>query len=260
MEVIQLPEGRFVPAGSAEVPYLEPYLAPGASSAVIVFPGGAYAIRAAHEGEPIARWLNSIGVSAFVLQYRVAPHRHPAPLSDAQRAVRLVRLHAKDWGIRPDRIGVLGFSAGGHLAATISTHWDRGDAAARDPVERESCRPDAAILCYPVISLTAPYAHQGSRNNLLGPEPPEELCRDLSNETRVNAETPPAFLWHTADDAGVPVEHSIDYALALRRHGVPFALHVFPHGRHGLGLAAEAPDVAKWTELCADWLRGLGFR
>lgn len=260
MSVFQLPSGELVPKESAEVPYLEPYIEPSANSAVIVCPGGGYTVRAAHEGEPIARWLNSIGVSAFVLQYRVAPNRHPAPLSDAQRAMRLVRHRAKEWGIRTDRIGILGFSAGGHLAATLSTHWDRGDASADDPIERESCRPDATILCYAVVSMSAPYMHSGSRQNLLGPEPSPDLCRDLSIELQVNAETPPAFLWHTADDASVPVDHAVDYSMALRRHGVPFALHVFPHGRHGLGLAPEAPDVAKWTDLCADWLHGLGFR
>lgn len=259
MTVIQLPSGEPVPAESAEVPYLEPYIAPAAHAAIMVCPGGGYATRAPHEGEPIARWLNSIGVSAFVLQYRVAPHRHPVPLSDAQRAMRLVRHRASEWGLGPDRIGILGFSAGGHLAATLSTHWDLGDASAPDPVLRTSCRPDATILCYAVISMSAPFAHTGSRQNLLGPEPDPGLALRLSNETAITAETPPAFLWHTADDTAVPVEHSVEYAMALRRHGVPFSLHVFPHGRHGLGLAEEAKDVAQWTDLCGEWLRGLGF-
>ena len=259
MTVLQLPTGEAVSPESARVPYLEPYPVPGASGAVIVCPGGGYARRAPHEGEPVARWLNSAGISAFVLHYRVAPDRHPAPLSDAKRAMRLVRSRAAEWGFRPDRIGILGFSAGGHLAASLSTHWDRGVEGDPDPVERTSCRPDATVLCYAVISLTAGHTHLGSRNNLLGPEPPAELALSLSCETQVNAETPPAFLWHTADDATVPVQNSIDYALALSRHGVPFALHVFPRGRHGLGLAQEVPDVSKWTELCAEWLHGLGF-
>lgn len=244
-------------------PYLEPYalLEPTGApkGAIVVCPGGGYARRAEHEGRPVAQWLNSLGLHAFVLHYRVAPYRHPYPLLDAQRAVRLVRARAAEWAIDPDRIGVLGFSAGGHLAATLATHWDRGDGAASDPVERQSCRPDLAILCYPVISFAAPYRHLGSVKNLLGEAPSEALLHELSNETQVNSETPPAFLWHTADDGGVSVEHSLAFAQALSRHRVPFALHVFPHGRHGLGLAPDDPEVGRWTQLCAAWLRQRGF-
>ena len=244
-------------------PHLEPYLLSGARggsrAAIVVLPGGGYGGRAPHEGEPIARWLNSLGIASFVLHYRVAPYRHPYPLLDAQRAVRLVRHKAGEWGIDPHRIGVLGFSAGGHLAATLSTHFDAGDPNATDPVERQSCRPDLAILCYPVITFAAPYTHQGSVNNLLGPEPDPDLVQSLSLETRVTAETPPVFLWHTADDAAVPVENSLLFASALSRHKVPFALHIFPHGRHGLGLAEGDPEVGQWTNECAAWLAGRGF-
>jgi acetyl esterase/lipase len=195
----------------------------------------------------------------------VAPDRHPVPLDDARRALRTVRHRAAEWGVRPDRVGVLGFSAGGHLAASLSTHWDRGREESADAVERESCRPDAAVLCYPVISLLQ-YAHLGSMRNLLGDSPALAQRRELSAELHVTAETPPTFLWHTGADAGVPVENSLLYATALAQHGVPFALHVFPYGPHGMGLAdgaagrASDPQAVAWTRLCAGWLEGLGWR
>lgn len=256
------------PTGSEEtvglddqaVPRLTPFLpSTGApTAAVVVCPGGGYWLRADHEGAPVAAWLNSLGVTGFVLDYRVAPHRHPAPLRDAQRAVRLVRHHAGRWGIDPARVGVLGFSAGGHLAASLATHFDGGHPAADDPVERVGCRPDLVVLGYPVISFVA-HGHAGSIANLLGPDPPEDLRRRLSAELSVTTETPATFIWHTADDAGVPVENSLGYAAALSRHRVPFALHVFPRGAHGLGLAAGDPVVGTWTALCAAWLATNGF-
>jgi acetyl esterase/lipase len=255
------PDGT-VPGGpNAEgLPRLTPYLVAGEAvrGAVVVCPGGGYRGRAAHEGEPVARWLNVAGIHAFVLDYRVAPHKHPLPLLDAQRALRTVRARAREWRADPQRLGILGFSAGGHLAATAATRFDAGDPGAADPVERESSRPDAAVLCYPVVSFVE-HRHTGSMQNLLGEDPPEDQRRLLSNELHVTAQTPPVFIWHTAEDAGVPVENSLLFAAALRRHKVPFALHVFPHGRHGLGLAAEQPLAETWTELCAAWLRSLGF-
>ena len=225
---------------------------------VVVFPGGGYEGLAEHEAGPVAQWLNGFGLSAFVLYYRVAPHRHPAPLADAKRAVRFVRHNAERWNIRPDQIGVLGFSAGGHLAATLGTHFDAGAAAAEDPVERESSRPDALILCYPLITL-GKFGHHGGMGNLIGENPPQDLRENLCNELQVTPRTPPAFLWHTADDDAVPVENSLLFAGALRRHGVPFELHVFPSGRHGLALAQEVPQVCQWTGLCRAWLESLGF-
>ena len=226
--------------------------------AVIIFPGGAYAHLADHEGEPVARLLNGLGIAAFVLRYRHAPHRHPAPLMDAQSAVRYVRYHADRWHIKPNRIGVLGFSAGGHLAATLATHFDDGLRKSSDPVARVSCRPDAAVLCYPVVSFTE-NVHEGCVRNLLGDNPPPSLLESLSNEKQVTADTPPTFLWHTVADPGVPVENSLSFAAALRAHGVPFELHLFPHGRHGLGLAAEEDGVRQWPGLCGDWLLRNGF-
>jgi acetyl esterase/lipase len=247
-------------AAPAFDPTITPYPCPGddPAGAVVICPGGGYAGRADHEGEPIARWLNTCGLHAFVCDYRVAPYRHPFPLVDAQRAVRWVRAHAAEYRVDPARVGLLGFSAGGHLVSTVGTHFDLGDPDATDPVDRLSCRPDALILCYAVISF-GPHGHTGSMHNLLGDDPPPDLVLSLSNELQVTAETPPTFLWHTADDAGVPVENSLLFAQALSAHRVPHELHVYQSGRHGLGLAEEDPHVASWSRLSGEWLKGLGF-
>lgn len=228
------------------------------SPAVVVCPGGGYRRHAPHEGEPVARWLHGLGIGAFVLAYRVWPHHHPAPLEDARRAIQTIRRNADEWGVDRERVGVLGFSAGGHLASTIATHWDRGDPDAADPLERESCRPDAVVLCYPVVTF-GPHRHEGSMIALLGEDPPAYRRELLSNELQVRDDTPPAFIWHTADDGSVPVENSLLFANALRARRVPFELHVFPHGAHGLGMAEDEPPVRAWTDLCATWLRGLGW-
>ena len=246
-------------------PRLTPYLVPGDGprASVVVCPGGGYAMRAGHEGEPIARWLNTVGVSAFVLDYRVRPYRHPIPLGDAQRAVRTVRHRAAEWRIDPKRVGILGFSAGGHLAGSAATIFDEGNADAADPIDRQPSRPDAAVLCYAVLTF-GDFRHNGSMVNLLGKDPDPKLQEEMSLETRVTARTPPVFLWHTADDGAVPVENSLLFATALRKHKVPFALHVFPRGPHGIGLAdgargAKAPEARQWPALFAEWLKGIGF-
>ena len=243
-----------------EVPTITPYLLDTAErrAAVIVCPGGGYVMRAPHEAEPIARWLNSIGVVSFVCDYRVAPYKHPRPMQDAQRAIRWVRANADACGVDAGKIGILGFSAGGHLVATVGTHYDSGDAQAADPVDRVSCRPNALILCYAVIS-SGPCGHQGSFQNLLGEDASVELRWSMSNELQVTPDTPPSFLWHTADDGGVPVENSLGFAGALSRCKVPFDLHVFQHGAHGLGLASDDAHVSKWTNCCETWLRGMGW-
>lgn len=246
--------------GDDAAPTLTPYLLPGESThpAIVVAPGGGYSIKAEHEGGPVAEWLNTLGIAAFVVDYRVAPHRHPAPLHDIQRAIRLVRANASAWGVDPERVGVLGFSAGGHLSSAAATLWDLGDAGSDDAVARESSRPDVAVLCYAVISLvTTP--HPGSRVNLLGEDASEEAMHAMSTDERVNAETPPTFLWHTSDDGGVDVRHSLRFAAALREHSVPFGLHVYPTGRHGLGLATEDTTVGLWTAEAAIFLKDLGF-
>ena len=239
-----------------DCPGMEPFLVEGeGNAAVIICPGGGYGMRADHEGEPIARWLNTLGISAFVLRYRVAPYRYPRALQDAQRAIRTVRHHADQFRVDTGRIGILGFSAGGHLASTAGVLFDSGDSEANDPIEHHSSRPDLMILCYPVISMQDEFGHQGSKENLLGRTPEEELVNLLSSELQVGADTPPAFMWHTSDDEAVPVENSLIFAAALRRHSIPFDLHIYAHGFHGLGLAGEDNHVKGWTDACASWLR-----
>jgi acetyl esterase/lipase len=230
-------------------------------TAVVVCPGGGYTVVASdHEGRQVAEWLNTLGVSAFVLQYRLGPrYRHPAPLQDAGRAMRLVRARATEWGVQPSRVGILGFSAGGHLASTAGTHFDAGNPAAADPIDRQGSRPDFLILCYPVITFKEPAAHRGSARQLLGPDPDPALLHSLSNETQVTAQTPPTFLWHTDEDTGVPPENSILFYGALRQAKVPAELHVFAKGPHGIGLAPGDPAASLWTTLCANWLRSMGF-
>lgn len=244
-------------------PTLTLYLPPpekATGAVVVICPGGGYGGLAEHEGRPIAEWLNGLGVAGVVLKYRLAPqHHHPAMLQDAARAIRTVRANAGAWKVDPKRVAVLGFSAGGHLASTIATHFDAGDPNASDPVERLSSRPDRAILIYPVISLVAPYTHQGSKNNLIGANPSRELAEGLSGELQVTRDTPPTFLAHTDQDAAVPPENSIAFALALRKAKVPVELHVFEKGQHGLGLGREGFAFSEWPGLCARWLDGQGF-
>ena len=210
-----------------------------------------------HEGHEIAAWLNSLGVAAFICDYR---HRgkgygHPAPLEDAQRALRTVRSRAAEWHIDPERVGILGFSAGGHLASTAATHFDSGDPDSQDLVARQSCRPDFAILCYPIIALGEPYTHRGSQHNLLGKNAQPELVQSLSNEKQVSEDTPPTFLWHTHGDRGVPAENSVRYYLACLRQNVPAELHIYEQGGHGVGLAKQVPGTADWPHRCAEWMR-----
>ncbi len=243
--------------GEADKPDLSIYLASGpqkVATGVLVFPGGGYVHLAVdHEGSQIAAWLNSYGISAFVLRYRLGPkYHHPVELGDAQRAIRYVRANAKPYGIDPQRIGVWGFSAGGHLASSVGTHFDSGQPENSDIIEKQSSRPDFMILAYPVITFKEPYLHRGSRNALLGDNPDPSLIALLSNETQVTKETPPAFLFHTSDDPVVPVQNSVDFYLALRAANVPAELHIFEHGRHGVGLARDNPDLAVWPDLLAN--------
>jgi acetyl esterase/lipase len=229
---------------------------------IIVCPGGGYVhLAMSYEGTDIAKWLNTMGISAFVLKYRLGPkYHHPAELDDAQRAIRYVRAHAAEFGIDPHHIGIWGFSAGGHLASTAGTHFDNGTPNSADPIDRESSRPDFMILAYPVITFEEPYAHRGSRDALLGPNPDPALVELLSNEEHVTKDTPPTFLFHTSDDPVVPVQNSIYFYLALRRAGVPAEMHIYEHGKHGVGLAQDIPELSTWPTLLANWLKLRGLR
>jgi acetyl esterase/lipase len=230
-------------------------------AAVVICPGGGYgALATDHEGYQIANWLNKHGIAGIILKYRLGPkYNYPAQLQDAQRAIRYTRGHAKEWGIDPARVGILGFSAGGHLASTAGTHFDRGQPDAQDAIDRLSCRPDFMVLMYPVITLTGPYAHGGSRNNLLGKNPDPQLVESLSSEKQVTKDTPPTFLVHTTADTGVPPENSVLFYLALTKHKVPAEMHIFEKGRHGLGLGPPDLPYASWPERCVAWMASRGL-
>ncbi len=255
-----------------DIPTITVYLAPkdkATGAAVVICPGGGYgALAVNHEGHDVAKWLNGLGIAGIVLKYRLGPkYHHPIELGDVQRALRTVRARASDWGLDPKRVAILGFSAGGHLASTAATHFDAGQTDASDPIDRQSCRPDLAILVYPVIAISTPYGHTGSKRNLLGENPPQELVDLLSNEKQVTKDTPPTFLAHTNEDTGVPAENSILFVLALRNAGVPVEFHLFEKGRHGLGLGTGSaehrippePAFQAWPGLCATWLKNHGF-
>jgi len=228
-------------------------------TAIVVCPGGGYGgLAMDHEGKQIGEWLNSQGITALICDYR---HRgkgygHPAPLHDVQRAIRTARSRAKELGIEPNKIGVLGFSAGGHLASTAVTHFDNGDEKSEDPIGRVSCRPDFGVLCYAVIAFDQPFTHKGSQKNLLGADAPAELVASLSNEKQVTPQTPPCFLWHTYEDTGVPPQNSIVFYSAMLANKVPGELHVYEKGRHGVGLGKTIPGTGDWSEACIRWLKG----
>lgn len=248
-----------------DVPTLTPYLPDptnATGAAMVICPGGSYAGLAAHEGTDYALWLNQHGVTGFVLKYRLGSHgyRHPAMINDAARAMRWVRAHAADYKIDGHRVGLMGSSAGGHLAATLLTHSDAGDTNATDIIERQSSRPDLGILCYPVISM-GEFTHAGSRENLLGNSPSPELVKSLSNELQVTSALPPCFVWTVYGDRVVPVENTLMFAEALQKNHVPFDLHVYDQGWHGIGLADKPPFTHPhpWAGDCLFWLKSHGF-
>lgn len=232
------------------------------NTGVVIFPGGGYQhLSIDHEGVQIAAWLNSYGITAFLVRYRLGPKYHyPVELEDGQRAIRWARSHAAEYHVDPHKIGVWGFSAGGHLAAMTGTHFDAGKQGGQDPIEQQSSRPDFLILAYPVITFAEPYLHRGSRDNLLGPNPDSALVKLTSNELQVTRETPPTFLFHTSDDRVVPVQNSLLFYQALRGAGVDVEMHIFEHGNHGVGLARNMPTLSVWPTLLAAWLQAHGWR
>lgn len=249
-----------------DIPTLTPFLPekPGAArAAVVICPGGGYGALADHEGSHYAKFLNEHGIAAFVLKYRLgsAGYRHPVMLNDAARAVRMVRARATEWNIDTAKVGIMGSSAGGHLASTLLTHFDSGNAEAADPIDRQSSRPDLGVLCYAVITM-GEFTHQGSKKNLLGENPSAELVTLLSNELQVKANTPPCFIWHTWEDKAVPIENSMQFASALQKNKVPFDLHIYQKGNHGIGLGAKQKDSAAkhpWTADLVFWLKTQGW-
>ncbi len=263
------PNGAPGAKGTAEgdKPSLTIYLPPAekaTGAAVVICPGGGYGHLAVdHEGHQIAQWLNSFGVAGFIVQYRHsasgAGYNHPAPIQDAQRAIRMVRSRAKEWGVDPGRIGIIGFSAGGHLASSAATHFNESFGEPKDPIDRVSARPDFAILVYPVISFTEPFTHTGSRKNLLGASAGKDLIEKMSSEKQVTPQTPPTFLIHTWEDKVVPAENSIAFYLALRKAKVPAEMHIFLKGPHGFGLGQKLEGASAWPGLCQKWMEESGF-
>ena len=280
--------GSTLTAAAAETVPLWPELPPGAThrgdgdvpsliitqvesetptAGVVILPGGGYGGHAMdHEGHQFADWFESLGVTSAICTYRLRGkgnagngYGHPAPMMDAQRAIQTLRSRAEKLNLDPKRIGVIGFSAGGHLCSTVSTHFADVDPSSSDPIARVSSRPDFSILCYPVIALGKPHTHKGSQRNLLGADPDPGLLESLSNERQVTDRTPPTFLFHTGGDTVVPAQNSIEYYTACLQHGVPAELHLFDKGRHGLGLASTQPGADQWPGLCANWLRRLGI-
>lgn len=264
--VVLWPEGAPGALGSqqADVPTLTPYPAPpkkATGAAVIICPGGGYHHLAAAHRRPVAQWLNAIGVAGFVLKYRHLRYKHPAPWQDAARAIRTLRARAPQWDLDPKRIGIMGFSAGGHLATMTGTHFDAGRPDAADPVERASSRPDLMILSVPVITMRPPHAHAGSVRNLLGQRPKPKLIAFCSTDEQVTKHTPPTFIVDTWSDRGVPVENSLKFAAALRTANVPFEMHIYEQGPHNfLNAKGETRRILDtWWDHCADWLRQHGF-
>ena len=227
--------------------------------AFLIFPGGSYGVLSYDwEGVQIAKWLNSKGIAGIILKYRLPNSKsnivgHLSPLLDAKRAIRTVRFHAEEWNIKKNKVGIIGFSAGGHLAATLSNLFDEGNTSSFDSIEGISSRPDFTALIYPVITMSKPHVHENSRNNLLGAEAGDDLIRQYSNELHVSSNTPPVFIVHSADDDMVPVENSLLIYQALKNKNVPAELHIYPFGGHGFSLAIGKDYLEKWTERFMDW-------
>lgn len=258
--------GEIIKISKVQTPDMTVYLPTRRSAtgqAVVICPGGGYSLLAYNwEGSDVARFLNAKGIAAVVLKYRLPDTKsnvlpHLSPLADAKRAIRLVKANADKWNIKRTKVGIMGFSAGGHLASTLGTHFDSGDPTSADSVERLSSRPDFMVLVYPVISLSKPIMHSGSRNRLIGEKPDSLLALFYSNELQVTKETPPTFLVHATDDKTVPVENSLLFYGALKDKGISAEMHIYPKGGHGFGLGLGRGAVEGWAQLCIDWLRSL---
>lgn len=265
-EVVLWPDGAPGAVGTEEADTPAIFIYPAhekeqTGAAVVLCPGGGYAVHAMdHEGHQVARWFQRNGVTCALLRYRLGErYRHPAPLHDVRRAIRHVRANAADLDVDPRRIGVMGFSAGGHLASTAATMFEAGDETSDDPVDRVSSRPDFAVLCYPVISMSESFRHAGSAHRLLGPDASDEQLAELSTDRRVTADTPPTFLFHTVEDTGVPVQNSLAFFSSLLAHGVPCELHAFETGPHGVGMAPGDPNLKVWPDLLLRWMERSGF-
>jgi acetyl esterase/lipase len=247
-----------------DIPTLTPFIATnGTGAAMVVCPGGGYSRLAPHEGHDYALWLNSRGITAFVLKYRLGAdgYRYPVEYKDVARAIRLVRSRAAEWHLDANRVGVMGSSAGGHVASMAMTHFDAGDTNATDLIDRVSSRPNLAILCYPVISM-GKFAHRGSRDNLIGTNPSPTLVEETSSELQVKKDSPPCFIWSTDEDKTVAIENTLDFAAALRKASVPFELHVYQRGPHGQGLGSHTYDPSRflpWVGECGRWLKEQGY-
>lgn len=268
MEKIRLWKGKppffnedFQNDENREAPCVTPYIVNDGSvhPCIVVVPGGGYSHRALHEGEPIARWLNDKGINAFVVDYRVEPYMYPAPVIDVKRAVRYVRFYAERFAVDPERIGIIGFSAGAHAACCASLYFEDFEYDEKDDIDMICARPDICALCYPVITFKDGFCHEGSRERLIGRD--RSLISKLSCEENVSENMPPVFMWHTFEDQSVPVRNSLEMALALKKHEVPFELHIFPNGRHGLGMerCVDIEGVNKWPDLFLNWLRRMNF-
>lgn len=253
-------------SGPKDIPTLTAYIPKGAQApmpAILVCPGGGYAhLAMVHEGSAIGEWLNAKGIAAFVLKYRLPAdgYKHPVPLMDACHALSTVRAQAAKWGVDPKRIGVMGFSAGGHLASTLATHYHPGQPDAQDPIDRVSCRPDFAVLGYPVVTMKIA-THGGSKRNLLGENPAPKLIENLSNETQVTADTPPTWLMHASDDKTVPVANALGFYEALVKAGVPAEMHIYETGGHGWGIKPNNKSVAgrTWMNRLHEWMQARGI-
>lgn len=272
LQVVPLWPAGQVPGARGSAPRDNPFIqvflprnAGTTTTAVLICPGGGYAgVSMEFEGSRVAAELNRVGVAAFVLRYRLPAegYKHPVPLEDVQRAMRLVRARAAEWKVNPSRLGVMGFSAGGHLAGTLSTHYDAGKKDAADPIDRQGCRPDFSVLMYGVLSMDPAITHRGSHDNLIGQTPDKALEANLSNEKQVTADTPPAFLAHANDDRAVPVENTINYYLALHKAGVPAEMVIYETGGHGFGFGRpgmRAPAGLTWMDRLEDWMRARGY-